>query len=492
MSKENQTNNAKPFSPSVEPGSKEVVEAMQESNLEEVEEGLILEEKTINSESSTLPSPKEQIDVPTNDGSYVKFGFVFLLVTLGFFSAWAALAPLSSALVSAGEVVVSSYRKSIQHYEGGIVSKIYVRNGDIVNEGDPLIQLETVQSESKRDNNKKRLFTSQAELERLLAEQNFEKEITFSEELITQAQSDQDIKNALNQQKQLYNARLKAFDQESKTLGTRIKQTRQQISGLNKQRAIMLEQTASLKKEQEAFDTLFNEGLADGQRARELNRSILSTQNEISRVESEVSRSKIQITETNLQIATRKQDYLKDIGEKIKRVQADYYNFKEGLEIAADRLDRTTIRSPERGIIVDLQVHTLGSVVNSGQTLLDLVPEQDAFTVEAKLMTQDINEVYLGQKADIRFSAFNAKITKVIEGEVINVSADRLLNKRDDSPYYMVRLRVTDNGLKDLTDGMELKPGMPAEVMIRRGERTLFSYLLKPIADSFARSFKEK
>ncbi|WP_293268315.1 HlyD family type I secretion periplasmic adaptor subunit [Neptunomonas sp.] len=491
MSKENQTSNTQPIPSSMELGSKEVVETTKENDLETVEEKLVLQAKPPTSMSS-VPPPPEKADVPTNDGSYVKFGLVFLLVTLGFFSAWATLAPLSSALLSSGEVVVSSYRKSIQHFEGGIVNKIYVRNGDIVNEGDPLIQLETVQSESKHNTNKKRLYTTQAELERLLAEQSFDKDITFSEVLLNQSQSDQDIKNAINQQKQLYTARLKAFEQESKTLGTRIKQTRQQITGLHKQRSILLEQTVSLQKEQKAFDTLFNEGLADGQRARELNRSILSTQNEISRLESETSRLKIQITETNLQIATRKQDYLKDIGERIKRVQADYYDFKEGLEIAADRLNRTTIRSPERGIVVDLKVHTVGSVVNSGHTLLDLVPEQDAFTIEAKLMTQDINEVYLGQKADIRFSAFNAKITKVIEGEVINVSADRLLNKRDDTPYYMVRLRVTDNGLKDLTTGMELKPGMPAEVMIRRGERTLFSYLLKPIADSFARSFKEK
>ena len=264
------------------------------------------------------------------------------------------------------------------------------------------------------------------------------------------------------------------------------------MSGLNQQITILKKQIASLENEQLAFSTLFKEGLGDGQRARELDRSIYSTQNEIARLVSEVSRLEIQITETDLQIATRKQDYLQEVGERIRKTQNDYYDYQEILQIATDRINRSVIRSPEAGIIVDMQIHTIGSVAPPGQTLLDLVPEQDSFVIEAKLMTQDINEVYVGQKADIRFSAFNSKITKVIEGEVINVSADRLLNKRDDSPYYLARIKVTKQGLKDMTDDMTLKPGMPAEVMILRTDRTLFSYLIKPIADSFARSLKEK
>ena len=442
-------------------------------------------------EGTDVPAPDKPI-VPTDDRRYIKFGLLFLLITLGGFSAWAGFAPLGSALISSGEVVVNSYRKSIQHYEGGIVERIFVKNGDKVAAGDPLVELDAIQSEAQQFSNQKRLLTTQAELERLVAEQNFETSLVFSDVLLDHAKQDSDIHNALMQQQQLHSARLKAFMQEQDALGTRIEQTRQQITGLGQQSAIVKEQIVSLQKEQAAFSTLFDEGLGDGQRARELDRSVLSTQNEVARIESEISRLKIQISETELQIATRKQDFLKDVGERIRQAQGNYYNYQEALKIASDRIDRSIIRSPEAGVVVGMQVHTIGSVAASGQTLLDLVPERDTFVVETQLNTQDINEVYVGQKADIRFSAFNANMTKVIEGVVINVSADRLLSERDNTPYYLARIQISEQGAKDMGEDMVLKPGMPAEVMILRDDRTLFSYLIKPIADSLARSLKEE
>ena len=430
--------------------------------------------------------------VPTDDNRYIKFGLLFLLLTLGGFSIWAAFAPLGSAIISAGEVVVDSHRKSIQHYEGGIVENIFVKSGDLVAAGDPLIKLESIQFTAQQISSQKRLLTTKAELERLIAEQSFNTSLVFSEELLEHAELDVDIKNALDQQQQLHKARLKAFMQEQDALRTRIEQTRQQITGLTQQSEIINEQIVSLQAERQAYATLFDEGLGDGQRARELDRSVLGTQNDVARIESDILRMKIQITETELQIATREQDYLKEVGERIRQAQNDYYNFQENQQIAADRAKRAVIRSPEAGIVVDMQVHTIGSVASPGQTLLELVPEQDTFVVEAKINTQDINEVYVGQKADIRFSAFSASMTKIIEGEVIHVSADRLLNERDNAPYYQARIRVTEQGVSDMSEDMALKPGMPAEVMILRADRTMFSYLIKPIADSFARSFKEK
>lgn len=438
------------------------------------------------------PQPAGSEDVPVDDRSYIRAGILFLLLTLGGFSWWAGFVPLSSALISSGEVVVDSYRKSIQHYEGGIVKNILVRNGDLVAESDPLIQLDTTQWDADRDATQKRLLNTQAELERLRAEQSFDTNLTFSDNLLEEAEKSQDISNVLKQQHQLLKAGVNAYMQEQQALGARVEQINQQIAGYEQQRTILEQQIASLDEEQKAFDTLFKEGLGDGQRARELNRQLLQRQNEKARNESEIARLKIQATETELQQATRKQDYLKEVGERIKQTQSDYFDLQERIRVAEDKVRRATIRAPEKGIVVDLQMHTLGSVATPGQTLLDLVPEKDQFVVEARVMPQDINELYKGQLADIRFSAFNQGKTKVIEGEVVLVSADRLLNERDGMPYYLARIRVTDNGYADMDESMQLKPGMPAEVMIRRGERTLFSYLLKPLADSFARGLKEE
>lgn len=431
-------------------------------------------------------------EVPVNEQRYTRIGIVFLLVTLGSFSLWAAFAPLSSALVTMGEVVVDSYRKSIQHYEGGIIANLYVRNGDLVDAGDALIQLDTTQAEAEHDATRTRLLSAQAELERLRSEQKLEAELLFSEALSAAAKKDQDIAEVLEQQKNLHQASVSAFMQEQKALLSRGEQIDEQVLGLLAQRPILAEQVQSLESEQKAFATLFEEGLGDNQRARELNRQVLQKKNEQARIESEIARLRIQRSETDLQATQRKQDYLKQIGERLRQVQAEYFDLKERLNVASDRLERATIRAPERGVVVDMQVHTIGSVVPSGQTLLDLVPEEDKYVVETKVNTQDINDLYKGQLADIRFSAFNQRRTKVIEGEVIHVSADRLLNERDGSPYYMARIKVTDKGREDMSEEMALRPGMPAEVMIKRGERTLFSYLLKPITDGFARSLKEK
>lgn len=433
----------------------------------------------------------KEFDVPIDDSRYIKFGLLFLFITLGSFSAWAGLAPLGSALISAGEVVVDSYRKSIQHFEGGIVENIYVKNGDLVKAGDPLIRLDSTQFAAQEMSNRKRLWTTQAELERLYAEQKFSTELIFSDSLVSQASGDNDIQSALDQQQQLFKARLSAFDQESDALKSRIDQSEQQIEGLKQRSIIYQQQIESLEKEQKAFSTLHKEGLGDGLRARELDRLILTNKNEKGSVESEISRLRIQITETELQIATRKQDFLKDVGERIKQAQSNLFNFQEALQIAADRKKRSIIVAPETGVVVDLQTHTIGSVATPGKTLLDLVPEKDSYVVEAKVLTQDINDVYLGQKADIRFPAFNSNLTKVIEGELVHVSADRLIDDREGIPYYLARIKITEQGYSDMDDDMKLKPGMPAEVMIRREDRTLYSYLMKPVTDSFVRAFKE-
>lgn len=435
----------------------------------------------------------DDVQVDTNDRRYVKFGLIFLLITLGTFTLWGTTAPLNSALIAPGEVVVDSYRKTIQHYEGGIVEKIYVRNGDYVNAGAPLIKLENTQFQAQLESSYKRLQIAKAELERLEAEQNLSDDLTFSQALQDAAKGDQDVASALKQQGALLNARISAYRQEADSLETRLEQTDEQVKGLNAQISGLEQQLELLNEEEQAYTTLYNEGLGDNNRARELNRSIISTQNEINKIKSDIARLKIQKTETQFQIATRKQDFLKDVGDRVKQTQASYFDIQEKYQVAQDRVERSIIRAPEDGTIVDMKVHTVGSVANSGRPLMDLVPLEDNFVIESRVMTNDINDVHIGQFADIRFSAFNSRVTKVIQGEVVNVSADRLQpEQQNQPPYYLARLKITDKGREDMNEDMRLIPGMPAEVMIRRGERTLFSYLMKPLTDSFARSLTEK
>lgn len=442
-----------------------------------------------------LQSASEKSDsetVASDAGPYIRGGLLFLLLTLGVFSAWAAWAPLSSAIVAQGEVMVDTYRKSIQHLEGGIIENIYVRNGDRVTGGEPLIQLQTTQWLAEKRTQQKRFFTTLAELQRLRAEQLFSEQLVFSDELLMAAQKDDDVADVLQQQQQLHRARVSAYAQEMDALRKRVEQINEQVRGLDAQLPLLDEQISSLRAEQHAFSTLFEEGLGDGQRARELNRQALQLQNERARISSERARLLIQAIETELQLATRQQDFLKEVGEQIKQVQGQYFDLQESLSVAVDRVKRATLRAPEEGVVVNLQVHTLGAVAGPGEVLLDLVPVEDLFVVEARVQPQEVDDLYEGQPADIRFTAFNQRQTKVIEAKVVKVSADRLIDEQTGEPYFLTRLRLTDQGEADMTDAMQLRAGMPAEVMIKRGERTFFSYLIRPIADSMARGLTEK
>ncbi|SEF70080.1 HlyD family type I secretion periplasmic adaptor subunit [Oceanospirillum linum] len=444
---------------------------------------------------STAPQGQPEagsLQVPVNDRTYIILGFAILLLSLGTFTIWAAFAPLSSAVIAPGEVVVDSYRKSIQHLEGGLVENIFVRNGDLVQAGDPLVQLDETSWLGESESNRKRMFSTLVQLERLRSEQMLAGEMVYSQEVLEAAKNDKDLAAVLEQNRQLHKARVAAHRQEQQALKSRAAQAREQTEGLKEQQSIVNQQIALLEKEYEAYTTLLNERLGDGQRARELNRQILTSKNEAARLQSEIARTELVAAEYSVQLSNNRQNYLKDIGERIQAAQADYFDTQERYRISQDRLKRATIRAPESGYIVGLQVHTIGSVARPGATLMDLVPGQDKFVVETKVATNDINSIHQGQKADIRFSAFNQRTTKVIEGEVINISADRLINENTGEPYYLTRIKVTEKGKQDMSDEMNLIPGMPAEVMIRREDRTLFSYLLKPIADSFARSFREK
>lgn len=447
----------------------------------------------------------QETEVPVNTRSYIRGGLLFLLATLGIFSAWAALAPLSSAIVAQGEVVVENYRRTIQHLEGGIIEEIHVRNGDFVEKGDPLIQLQTTQWQAEREITRKRLFSTLAQLERLRREQAIIEQLNdlqlpessrvppllYSEPLLLAMQQDEDVRQVANQQQQLFQARISAFVQQQQSLAKRIDQIRQQVSGMEDQLAITREQLAATEEEQQAFATLFEEGLADGQRARDLRRTLLNQRNEAAGLRSEIARLELQATETQLQLTANRQDFLKEIGERLKENQSEYFDLQERLLVANDAFNRATIKAPDAGIVIDMQVHTLGSVASPGTTLLELVPEKEAYIVEARVEPKDIDDLYRGQLADIRFSAFNQRLTPIIEAEVANISADRLKDEQQNTSYYLVRLQMTEKGRSDMTEDMRLKPGMPAEVMIKRGERTLFSYLLKPITDALARSLTE-
>lgn len=266
---------------------------------------------------------------------------------------------------------------------------------------------------------------------------------------------------------------------------------REQIEGLEQLVNVNTRRIASLSSEAEDFRSLFREGLGDNQRLRELERQVLQFEGEVAQHRAEISRLRSQISENRLQREVRQQEFQSEVGEQLRQAQAQIAEAEEQITSLSDQVERTVIVAPVSGSVVDRQVHSAGAVIRGGDTIMDIVPSSDGFVVEARVPNRDIDNIFLGQDANIRFSAFNQRLTNEIPGEIIYVSADSFEDEATGQRYYRARVRVTEKGRDRMTEEMQLLSGMPAEVMIRTGERTFASYIAKPITDMLARAVRE-
>ncbi|WP_372613656.1 HlyD family type I secretion periplasmic adaptor subunit [Halomonas sp.] len=454
--------------------------------------------------SNTSPASHAEVDItpgpqtlegeyseklPTSDKGYKRLGMVILLVAFGGFGTWALTASLAVAVVAPGNVSMESFKRTIQHLEGGIVQEILVEDGDRVDVGDPLIVLSDTQSRSQLDIVRSQYLINRAMEIRLLAEQIGAETLTFPDELTDSDRAR--VQEVLAVQRSLFQARRQSLQSALESLDEQVNQMREQIAGLEAQIGINRRRVASLQSEAADFRSLFREGLGDNQRIRELERQVLQYQGLAAQHRSEIARLGSQISENELQKEVRRQEFQSEIGEQLRNAQSQIAEAEERITALADQVGRTTITSPASGTVVGLAVHTQGAVIRPGDPIMEIVPSGDGFVVEARIPSREIDNIYQGQLAEIRFSAFNQRLTNQIEGEVIHISADSFKDEATGQMYYKARVRVSEAGQKDMTEQMELLSGMPAEVMIRTGERTFGSYIAKPITDMLARAIRE-
>lgn len=427
--------------------------------------------------------------LPTSDKGYRGLGFAVLLIALGGFVLWATTATLAVAVVAPGDVSVASFKRTIQHLEGGVVDKLPVEDGDHVEAGDPLLVLSDTQVRSQRDIARSNYLINRAMEVRLLAEQQGADTLTIPDEL-KNADSPR-IQQILAVQQGLFHARRQSYESTLESLDEQNKQMQEQIKGLKERIGVNNRRIASLREEADDFRSLYDEGLGDNQRLRELKRQILQYEGSNAEFKSNIAQLRSKISENRAEREIRKQDFQKEVGEQLRQAQAKIAEAEERVTSLTDQLDRTVIRSPVSGTVVGRKVHSVGAVIGSGKPIMEVVPSSDSFVVEARVPTKDIDHVYPGQYAEIRFSAFNQKTTTTIAGEVIHVSADSFKDEATGQRYYKARVEVTREGKKEMTEKMHLLSGMPAEVMIRTGERTFASYIAKPIADMLSRAMQE-
>ncbi len=418
-----------------------------------------------------------------------RLGFAILLVVFGLGGLWAALAPLSSAVLAQGSVTVKSSRKTVQHLEGGILQELRVHDGDRVHAGEVLMRLDDTQDRVQLEAIRSQRVAAQALEARLIAERDDLGDVFFTADDL--ALDDQRVREARGSERQIFAARRAARRGEVAVLRNRDVELEQQIRGLEANIQSKVSLAKSYEGEIKDLSDLLKQGFVSNERLRDQERSLSRLQAEIADQRSAIARARVQRGETQLQILQANQRFKAEVASQLADTQSRLYELREQLRGQQDTLDRKVIKAPVDGMVMGLAVHTLGGVVAPGSHLLDIVPGGADLLVEVEIQPADIDRVAQGKLAEIRFSAFKGATTAVLEGELVYVSADRFINEKSGAPYYLARVALTDRGRQEL-EHRELQPGMPAEVLINTGDRTLLNYLLKPARNAMARSMIEE
>lgn len=420
-------------------------------------------------------------------------GLLIVLTTLGTFGAWGALAPLNSAALAPGVLTVEGYRKTVQHLEGGIVRAIAVRDGQPVRKGDVLVTLDDTQWRTQLEALRGEHAIGAAREARLIAQRDGATSVSYPAAPVGRRE-DPRAEEAMRLQDQVFAVRRAALEGEVNVYRRQIEQLGAQLQGMRAQRASRERLVSLYREELRDFQSLLAEGYAEKQKVRELQRRLADSEGQLGELTADIAATEFRISETELKILQLNKDFQREIAAELSEVQAELFKLREQIQSLEDRVARTVVRAPESGMVLGLAVHTIGAVIPPGGRILDIVPQQERLVVEAQVSPLDIDRVKVGQLAEVRFTAFKSRQTPRIDGTLASVSADRLIDtsRPDATPYYLARIEVSSDGLAELSGrGLQLVPGMPAEVLINTGARTLFEYLAKPLTDALARSFIE-
>lgn len=427
-----------------------------------------------------------------NDRPYRLLAGILLGLFVVVFGIWGALAPLSSAVAALGQVSVSGNRKMIQHLEGGIVEQILVKDGDMVKQGQLLVQLEKIQFQSELEIASAQLLESLAKEARLVAERDDAPDITFPKELLDS--TDDVSQSMMNAQQSEFNARKKLLDDSELVSAQRIEQLRNQIDGIDAIMQSRHDLLVSFTEETSEWENLFEQQLVDKMRLRDIMREKVRLEGEIASYGAEVAKIEVQISEIESQMIVNRQEFLRTVLAELSDTQRNIAELRARTNSLSDSLARTEIRSPVDGTVLNLQIHTLGAVIAPGSPILDIVPANEKLIIDGKVATHEINYVATGMEADIHFAGFaHVRSLKAVQGEVYEVSADALVDMATQIPYYSVKIRLTEKGQEELArNKLEIKPGMPADAMIVTGSRTLLEYLIQPFENLFIRGLREQ
>jgi len=416
-------------------------------------------------------------------------GWLIIALLFGGLGGWAATAPLNGAVVANGVVKVEGNRKSVQHLDGGIVKVLRVREGDRVAAGDALIVLDDTQARAELEILSQQYIVLRASEVRLLAELAGEATMVMPSELAANA-SDPYAKSIWAGQVRQFDARRAAIEGQRKVIIEKIHQLQSQIAGAEAQAKAYTEQGDSVRAEAQSIAPLVEKGLLPRPRLLQLERAASGLDGQIADARASVARFRQAIAEQELQIAQLGNDRMAEITKDLREVHARLVEVLPKRTNAEAVLGRMEIRSPYAGRIVGLSMFSIGGVIQRGERILDIVPDE-GLTIDVQVAVDDISDVHPGARAELHLTAYRQRIVPTIPGGVVTVSADRLTDPKTGSSYFVASIRPDMAALADLP-GIRLQPGMPVTVMIPTETRTAFDYIVGPLTTSFSQAFRQK
>jgi membrane fusion protein, protease secretion system len=436
-----------------------------------------------------LPEADGQVLNSDSRGA-ARFGLWALALGLGGFLLWAVFAPLDEGVPSQGIVAIDTKRKAVQHPTGGIIKEVLVGEGDRVKEGQLLVKLDEAVAKANYESIRQRYLGLRAMQGRLLAEQAGKGEIAFHPDLQS-ASKDPLISSQILTQQQLFQSRKSALRADLQGLQESIQGQQSLVKSYQEILESRRNQLRLLNEELKHTRELVKEGYTPRNRQLEMERMTSDVNGSIAELLGNISRSHNTVAELRQKLISRQQEYRKEVESQLSDVTREVQSDEGKFRAAHDDLDRVEIKSPAEGQVVGLAVQTVGGVIQAGQKLMDIVPHNELLLVETRVAPNLIDRVHAGLPVDIRFNAFANSPQLVVDGKVVSISGDLLTDQQSGVQYYLSRVSVTPEGYKKLGK-RTLQPGMPVEVVLKTGERSLLAYLLHPLTKRLAASLKEE
>jgi HlyD family secretion protein len=422
---------------------------------------------------------------------YLMAGIAISALLVGGIGGWASTTEIAGAVVAAGSLVVESSVKKVQHPTGGVVGEVRVRDGDHVKAGDILVRLDDTQTRSNLAIVTSALDELAARGARDEAERDGASQVVFPADLIARAATDRIVARLIDGEARLFKTRLESRTGQKAQLRERIGQLAEETRGLEGQAKAKEREIVLIHQELEGVRDLWRKNLIQLPRLTALERDAARIEGERGQLIAQIAQVKGKTAETELQILQIDQDLRTEVGKDLAEIRGRVSELSEKKVAAEDQLKRIDIRAPQTGSVHQLSVHTIGGVVTPSEPIMLIVPDSDALTAEVKIQPQDIDQLRVGQQAQMRFPAFSQRTTPEFTGYVKNVSADITLDQKTGATFYTVRVALPEAEIA-MAGGLRLVPGMPVETFIRTADRTVISYLTKPLTDQVAKAWREK